>query len=284
MRWMLARRTYGRGRALTVAFLDCNTPSKKLWLLKNGMDLKIFWPPLTTIIILETDLESILQGPELDYDTYLAINKILIFYLLFIEPTDAMPEYSIAVFSDAQTDIHLASLLTNFLRHAKNHAKSPKELLEVFAIKDRLEQIAISENWQHITPNDCHLLISKCDELIYVKDWEPEITANLFTSKKELNGAIVNFAADLDIDVWHPVFNYLKTHHADNIALQYPLNIEFEDEILIDIRYRQVMLLVEKNLLHYIDTEAAFIPILQFLQYKPRGCSYYLRSSFTCFV
>ena len=97
--------------------------------------------------------------------------------------------------------IPLELLLQDFLRHAETYAKTPRNLLTIFAVKDRLEVLAAEKKGAVLTANAAQLLIGKCDSLIFYKDWEPEIRASLFDRNGRLNAEIVDFAADLDIDI-----------------------------------------------------------------------------------
>ena len=138
--------------------------------------------------------------------------------------------------------IHIAlePLLQDFLRHAETYAKTPQYLLTIFAIKDRLEVLAAEKKGAALTANAAQLLIGKCDSLIYYKDWEPEIRASLFNRNGRLNSAIVDFAADLDIDIWPDVIKFYNEHPKDQTALRYLMFAEaghlrqyMEDENLL---------------------------------------------------
>ena len=204
--WSLARHTQGWGKAITLLILQYSTPAQRRWLLKKGMDMRIFWPPLSPVIIKESELPQLLQQEEIPEDIYLAAANVIITYMIFLIPNQDPAENPFENSMIPTIHIALEPLLQDFLRHAETYAKTPQYLLTIFAIKDRLEVLAAEKKGAALTANAAQLLIGKCDSLIYYKDWEPEIRASLFNRNGRLNSAIVDFAADLDIDIWPDVY------------------------------------------------------------------------------
>lgn len=140
--WFLARHTRGWGRAITLLLLQYRTPAQRLWLLKNGLELRVFWPPLSPVIIRESQLPQLLQQEEIPEDIYLAAANVIITYLIFLLPDRDPAEDNIENSMIPALHIPLELLLQDFLRHAETYAKTPRNLLTIFAIKDRLEVLA----------------------------------------------------------------------------------------------------------------------------------------------
>ena len=216
--WFLARHTKGWGRAITLLLLQYRTPAQRIWLLKNGLELRVFWPPLSPVIIRESQLPQLLHQEEIPEDIYLAAANVIITYLIFLLPDRDPSEDNIENSMIPALHIPLEPLLQDFLRHAETYAKTPRNLLTIFAVKDRLEVLAAEKKGAVLTANAAQLLIGKCDSLIFYKDWEPEIRASLFDRNGRLNAEIVDFAADLDIDIWPDVIKFYNEHPKDQTA------------------------------------------------------------------
>ncbi len=90
--WFLARHTEGWGKAITLLMLQYRTPAQKRWLLKKGLELRIFWPPLAPVIIKESDLPRTLQQEEIPEDIYLAASNVIINYMIFLMPNQTPAE------------------------------------------------------------------------------------------------------------------------------------------------------------------------------------------------
>ena len=268
--WYLVRRTCGWGRAITISLLEYRTDAQQLWLLKHGLDLKIYWPALAPLIILESKLPQRLKDPDLPEDIYEAALQTVVHYLLFLAPVTAMPSYEFTAIGGLPAIIHLSELLTDLLKQAKTKANTPQKLLGIFAIKDRLEHLDSDKAWDLIDPNTCNLIISQCDGLIYSRDWLPVIKEELFLKNGRLNETIVDFAADLNIDIWSLVFKYWKRHPTDKTALNYVLydSVPTEDSPQ-NHRLPQLLELIEKQAGKFVDDEQALVQIMNFLQNTP---------------
>lgn len=268
--WYLARRTCGWGRAITVSLLDYRTDAQQLWLLKNGLDLKIYWPALAPVVILESHLSQRLKQEDLPEDIYEAALHAIVHYLLFLSPVTVYPTYEFTSIGLLPSTIRLSDLLGDLLARARTRADSPQKLLGIFAIKDRLEHMAADEAWDLIDPNACNLIISQCDQLIYSRDWLPLIKEQLFLKNGRLNETIVDFAADLNIDIWSWVFKYWQRHPTDKTALNYVLyDSGAASSQSHNRRLPQLLTLLEKQLGKFIDDEQALVQIMNFLQNTP---------------
>ena len=280
--WFLARHTEGWGKAITLLMLQYRTPAQRLWLLKKGLDLRIFWPPLAPVIIKESRLPQLLEAEEIPEDMYLAAANVIITYLIFLLPNQEPAENPFENSLMTPVQISLEPLLGSFLRHAKTYATTPKNLLTVFAIKDRLELLAQEKKGTALTANAAQLLIGQCDALIYCKDWEPEIRASLFDDKGSLNSEIVDFAADLNIDIWPDVIRFYNEQPKDHTALRYLMFAEAGgDEKRIDTRRHLFLDCAEAHLKQYMEDEDLLINFAHYLKDYPGEGEALLKASFT---
>jgi hypothetical protein len=268
--WYLARHTEGWGKAITLLLLQYRTPAQRRWLLKNGLEMRIFWPPLAPVIIKESNLPLTLQQDEITEDIYLAAANVIITYLIFLIPNQNPSGNPFENSLMMPVHILLEPLLDNFLRHAKTYAATPKNLLTIFAIKDRLEVLSMEKKGTALTANAAQLLISKCDSLIYYKDWEPEIRASLFDCNGRLNSEVVDFAADLDIDIWPDVIKFYNEHPKDQTALRYLMFADAGgDEKRIDTRRHLFLDCAEAHLRQYMEDEDLLINFAHYLKDYP---------------
>ena len=268
--WFLARHTEGWGKAITLLMLQCRTPAQRRWLLKKGLDICIFWPPLSSIIIKESRLPAMLKEETIPEDIYLAAADVIVQYMVFLAPCEELPDNPLEHSLMPPTQIALEQLLGDFLRHAKTYAVTPKNLLTIFFIKDRLEALEEEKKGAALTGNVAQLLIAQCDSLIFYKDWEPEIRATLFDSHGGLNQEIVDFAADLEVDIWPDIIRFYNAHPKDETALQYLMYAPVGDDLnRIDTRRHLFLDCAESHLRNYMKDEALLVRFAHYLKDYP---------------
>lgn len=268
--WFLARHTEGWGKAITLLLLQYRTSAQRRWLLKKGLELRIFWPPLAPVIIKESGLAGMLQQEDIPEDIFLAAANVIIAYLIFLVPNQNPAKNPFENSLMMPVHIALEPLLKNFLRHAGTHATTPKNLLTIFAIKDRLEMLAAEKKGTALTVNASQLLIAQCDSLIYYKDWEPEIRASLFNKNGSLNAEMADFSADLNIDIWPDIIRYYNDNPKDRTALRYLMYADAGiDEKNIDTRRRLFLDCAEAHLREYMGDEELLINFAHYLKNYP---------------
>ena len=266
----LAQEWFYTAKDREALLLQYRTPAQRLWLLKNGLELRVFWPPLSPVIIRESQLPQLLQQEEIPEDIYLAAANVIITYLIFLLPDRDPAEDNIENSMIPALHIPLELLLQDFLRHAETYAKTPRNLLTIFAVKDRLEVLAAEKKGAVLTANAAQLLIGKCDSLIFYKDWEPEIRASLFDRNGRLNAEIVDFAADLDIDIWPDVIKFYNEHPKDQTALRYLMFAEAGgDKKRIDTRRHLFLDCAEAHLRQYMEDENLLVNFANYLRDYP---------------
>lgn len=276
--WYIVRRTSGWGKAISLALLDFKTDKQQLWLLNHGLDLRIFWPPLAPLIITESNLAKRLKTKTCTLDFYRQCSRVIIQHLLFLVPYDGIPEYKFGSFraSNSQFTFNLEEILENFLRLAKKHATIPERVLSIMTVKDRLEDIILSESWNLLSPNVCNHLIGKCDLIIYAKNWHPVIKKELFRANGSLNSDVAELAAGINIDVWDEVFAYLQKHPLDPFALTFCFHAYPEGThnppnmpTITPARVRQLMKFIVLNERLFMNNEEALLYVLTFIQEHP---------------
>ena len=280
--WRLLRHTSGWGKALTLALGDYKTERQQLWLLYHGMELRIFWPPLSPLIILESKLPKRLQAPTCTTKFYQHASELISMYLLFLLPSEKLPEYKFGTFLPQQFNINLQEMLRNFLRLAPSFVGQPENVVDILNIKNRLTEILETSRWDLLNPNTCNTLIGVCDQLIYSRDWQPVIDQQLFTPYNRLNISIADLASGIDIDVWDRVFTYLQQHPTDGFALDFCLHAYTEGEeeeltkypVLSPSRIDKLFAFFTKNEVIFLNKEEALLVVLTFVHDHPgKGAS-----------
>ncbi|MBR2183292.1 MAG: hypothetical protein IJ858_07715, partial [Acidaminococcaceae bacterium] len=122
-----------------------------------------------------------------------------------------------------------------------------------------------------LTANAAQLLIAQCDSLIFYKDWEPEIRTEIFDKNGELSSEIVDFAADLDIDIWPDIIRFYNEHPKDETALRYLMFAEAGGDLKrIDTRRHLFLDCAEAHLRkYYMEDEDLLINFAHYLKDYP---------------
>ena len=256
--WQLLHCTNSWGKVYAINSANFNTPGKQQWLIENGYDITIEYPPLSVKMIIEGRLAEALQAEHIDYATYKGAGAILNNFLLLLN------NFAPAVIEQNfnTTSIDLEQLLDNFLRHAKEYATSPEEILDIVALRIGLNTLVDTQNWYKLSANQCHTLIAACDKIIYQKDWQEEINATLITDEG-VNYPLCDFAYELDIDIWQRLFSYFGEHPTEIQLLPYLLAFTGDE------RSKQVLDIVEKNIYQYLIDQNALLVPLRYLRNHP---------------
>lgn len=280
--WYLLHRTSGWGKALALALADYKTDRQQLWLLYHGFELRIFWPPLAPLIIMESKLLKRLQEPTCTAKFYQHASETVTMYLNFLLPDAEIPEYKYGTLLPQQLNINLQEMLQNYLRLAPPYINKPENVVEILTIKNRLTEILETSSWDLLNPNACNTLIGTCDQLVYSRDWQPIIDKELFTAQNKLNITIADLAAGIDIDVWDRVFAYLHQCPTDELALNFCMHAYSEGTeaelaqypVLSPSRVHKLLEFFTQNEITYLNNEEALLLVLTFvLEYPGQGTS-----------
>lgn len=254
--WELLAKTNGWGKVHVLESLDYDTPPKKDWLLRHGSEISVKYFAISLLCIREGNMLSTLQRPIIDLELYHGCLNTLNHYLEFL------------LDHDKQTDENL-SLLNSFalcqelLRHAKVFGTSIEEMVGIINLTNSLDDLIHNNHWEVLNANQCHLLLSAAEAILYRKDWRPEIEAKLHREDGSLNYLIADFAYALEIDIWDILFQELEAQPAEGELYNYLL---FTEDPL---RHQQALAFAHNHLSLYIDQENGFLGILKALHHNP---------------
>ena len=255
--WELIRCTSGWGKVFSITDCHCRDEEERLWLLQNGPDIDVEYPPLSVKFIKETHLEEQLAHP-LNYAQYKSAVIIVGNYLIMLNhfPAEVIEEqFNIS-------DIHLNKLLTCLLEQAEAYVSKPEDVLDLISYVTALQQLCDEQNHMQLTLNQCHEQIAACEKIIYRKDWQPEIENNLIKDDK-LDYQLCNLAVELDIDIWPRLFDFWLAHPDETPLFPYLLSYEGEQ------RSERVLRQIEADLPRYCVEQNDLLVPLRYLNTHP---------------
>lgn len=256
--WQLIHRTYGWGRVHAMQKLSYTTEEEKNWLLRHGSEIDVNYPAIALLCIKQGNMMQTLQQKSLDEELYRGILNTLNNYLEYLQDFEESPD-----------ELPPPGMFNNFglfqaiLHHADAFSDSIENLIGVINFAHGLTSIAEDANWHSLSPNQCHLLISQAERLIYSRDWRPEVEEKLLNENGSINYLAIDFAEALNIDTWEPLFALLQAHPTATKLFTYLLSTEDEE------RLQKILQLARKNLKKYCDNDYALPPIINALQLHP---------------
>lgn len=255
--WQLICCTCGWGKVFAVIDCKCCTDEERLWLLENGIEINVEYPPLSVKFIKEIRLVQLLQQP-LPYNLYKSAVVIIGNYLIFLNhfPIEMIEE------SFNIQDIDLYSMLCSLLQQAQKQAEKPEDILDMLSLATALRQLAEEQNLSQLTFNQCQLLIAECEKIAYAKDWKADILANLIKDGS-INYQICDLAYEMDLDIWPLLYEYWLAHPKEINLLPYLLSYDGGG------RSQIVLQQFENNLpLYTAEPDALLVP-LRYLNTHP---------------
>ena len=219
--WELLGCTKGWGKVF--AIIDCQCPDEdhRLWLLKNGPDIDVEYPPLAVKLIQATQLDKYLQKTIIDYPCYKSAVAILGNYMMLLlhyKPEAVRENYNLA-------DIDLYTLLQNLLRHALYLSIEAEDMLDMVTMATSLRNMQEDNALYSLTPNQCSQLIAACDKLVYSTNWEPIINSRLIENE-QINYQLADLAYELELDIWQQLYDFWLEHPMEYTLLPYLLSYE----------------------------------------------------------
>ena len=258
--WELIRCTNGWGKVFAISDCKCRDIDDQLWLLENGPDISVEYPPLSIKFIQETHLEDLL-GEELTYAQYKSAIIIVGNYLIMLNQT---PIKSIEA-SFNISSINLYKLLTLILEQAKQHISHPEDILDMISYVETLRTLAEAHNLRQLSQNQCQLLIADFENIIYSKDMTSEITENLIKDE-QVNYTLCDLAVELEMDIWPELFDYWKKHPQETALFPYLLSYENDN------RPHKVIKLISRHLPEYsIEANSLLVPLRYLAQHPGEG-------------
>lgn len=258
--WELLRCTNGWGKVFAVSDCKCTDEEQRLWLLENGTDISVEYPPLSIKFIEETHLEELLEK-ELTYAQYKSAIVIIGNYLVLLNHTpirNIEENFNI-------TSINLNKLLSLILKQAEQHIEHPEDMLDIASYADALRSLAEEQNLSQLSQNQCQLLIAAFEKIIYSHDMTEEIMTNLIKDD-EVNYTLCDLAVELEMDIWPQLFAYWKKHPSEIMLFPYLLSYEN------DQRPQQVLKLITRRLPEYsVDSGSLLVPLRYLAAHPGQG-------------
>lgn len=255
--WEIISHTHGWGRIHAMEAFTYDTIPKREWLLSNGSDLSVTYPGIALLGVQEGHMLDFLQRPKLSHNLYRGILKTLNNYVLFLIEYDKEnandPELP---FSDTYT------LINQLLGHSLEYNQTLEDGILLANLSQELKTLAADENWQAISANNCHLLISATEKLIFHKDWLPEISRKLVNEDNSVNYLAVSFSFAVKIDIRNKLIHLLKEN---------PLRTKLYPFLLLTNDQKKINAILDfarKNLNMYREEEHILDPLLMALANK----------------
>lgn len=219
--WELLGCTKGWGKVF--AIIDCRCPDDdhRRWLLQNGPDIDVEYPPLSVKLIQETQLDKFLAQPVIDYPCYKSAVAILGNYMMLLlhyKPEAVRENYNL-------TDINLYGMLKNLLHHALYLSVEAEDMLDMITIATSLRNMQEDNALYSLTPNQVSELIAACDKMVYATNWEPIIASRLFEGD-QVNYQLADLAYELELDIWQQLYDFWLAHPMEYTLLPYLLSYE----------------------------------------------------------
>ncbi|MGM9528676.1 MAG: hypothetical protein ACI3XH_01560 [Phascolarctobacterium sp.] len=219
--WELLGCTKGWGKVF--AIIDCRCPDDdhRRWLLQNGPDIDVEYPPLSVKLIQATQLDKFLAQPVIDYPCYKSAVAILGNYMMLLlhyKPEAVRENYNL-------TDIDLYGMLKNLLHHALYLSVEAEDMLDMITIATSLRNMQDDNALYSLTPNQVNELIAACDKMVYATNWEPIIASRLFEGD-QVNYQLADLAYELELDIWQQLYDFWLAHPMEYTLLPYLLSYE----------------------------------------------------------
>ena len=219
--WEILGCTKGWGKVFAIIDCQCPDADHRRWLLQNGPDIDVEYPPLSVKLIQATQLDKFLQQPVIDYPCYKSAIAILGNYMMLLlhyKPDAVRENYNL-------TDIDLYSMLKNLLHHALYLSVEAEDMLDMVTLATSLRNMQEDNTLYSLTPNQVNELIAACDKMVYSTNWEPIINSHLFEGD-QVNYQLADLAYELELDIWQQLYDFWLTHPMEYTLLPYLLSYE----------------------------------------------------------
>lgn len=133
----------------------------------------------------------------------------------------------------------------------------------LYRLTELLNVIADNHKWDIIGANQCHLLLSSTEKLLFSKDWHKDVKEHLVNKKGKINYLVIDFALDMGLDIIDDLFKLLK-EDPQRTGL-YSVLLQSKDKNV----FNSAMSLAKKNLPSYMKDANCLNPILSALSNRP---------------
>lgn len=268
--WQIMSCTSGWGKVYAINEAECHNHEQQLWLIQNGVDITVDYPPLSVKLIRTSKLLNFLKSDALSYNSYKGATAIMNNLLVLLNnfPGHVLEEN----FNISSIDVY--AHLDALMKAADKYCEAADDVLDIIGLSIGLRTLISNENWQQLTHNKAHLLLAECERIIYRKDWQEEINAKLIVND-EVNYDLCDIAYELDMDIWDRLFKYWCQHPLE-IKL-FPFLLAYET----DNRSLTVISGIEKNISLYLERADDLLVPLRYLRTHPGEGEGIIRAALT---
>ena len=257
--WDMLQHTMGWGKLCAMQAYQFDKPEDQAWLVVHGCDLTINYPAVSLLIFSKVDIPALLKEPHLEHPMFQGISHLLLNYLAFL-----LGFQQLGISGEEKLPmVDLFDLMQNFLRHAREYHTDLMDAAALINMAEGLRTMVDDECWDYLSMNQCHLLISDLESLVFATDWLPQIKANLLEKDGRVNLIVVHMAYALDLDIHRELWALLK---ADPSRTElYGFLLDTDDKR----RFNRVMKFAREHADEYLSEEYVMEPLLEALGEHP---------------
>ncbi len=259
--WDMIEHSMGWGKLCAMQTYSFDSKESKKWLVLHGCELVINYPAVSLLVFSKVNIADVVNKPHLDHEEFQGLTHLFLNYLAFLLGFQQLdpPEEA----QDKMPVIDLFSLLQKYLVHAQNYHTELTDAAGLLNICEGLRTMVEDEMWDALTMNQCHLLISSLEALIFSTDWLPQIKANLLDEDGSVNLLAIHMAYALDLDIHKELWTLLKKD---------PMRTELYEFLLETTdkrRFNRVLKFAREHLEAYLQDEYSLQPLLHSLAETP---------------
>lgn len=257
--WDMLQHTSGWGKLCAMQAYDFSAPEDQAWLVIHGCELTIDYPAVSLMVFSRVNIPALLDEPHLEHIQFQGICHILLNYLAFLlgfQQLEAPENGKLPV-------IDLFSVMKKLLKHAREYHTDLIDGAALINMAGGIRTMVEDECWDYLTMNQCHILISDMEALVFSQDWLPRIKANLLEEDGQVNLLVVQMAYALDLDIHRELWDLLKKDPKRTEL--YGFLLDTDDKR----RFNRVMKFAREHADEYLQEEYVMEPLLQALGEHP---------------
>ena len=257
--WDMIQHTMGWGKVVAMQSYDFTSPESRKWLVLHGCELVINYPAVSLLVFSKVNIAEVLAKPKLDHEEFQGLTHLFLNYLAFllgfqqVDPPDM----------DKLPVVDLFSLLKKYLDHAQSFHTDLMDVAGLLNMAEGLRTMVEDAQWDALSMNQCHLLISSLEALIFSTDWLPKIKASLVDEYGEVNLVVVHMAYALGLDIHKELWSLLKKDPKRTELYEFLL--ETQDKR----RFHRVLKFAREHRSEYLEDEYSLQPLLRALEEWP---------------
>ena len=269
--WEIINHTNRWGRVCAMEMYNFVTPAEKHWLLLNGWDLNIDYPAISLLIIKESDMMDLLDRSSMSGEEFSAVMHTVVDYIDFLlnfEPPSKRASEELPV-------IQLYRLLQKCLYHAREHHKSLEDAAALMNLSRELESMVDQGNWDQLSMNQCHTLLSDIESFVYETPWKEKLPKMLLNEDGSTNLLAVQMAYAMDIPIHTRLWNLLKSDPRRTEL--YPFLLSTKNRRA----FERVLAFADEHTDGYLVDEHTITPLLVALTQHPGAGGHILAKALT---